>query len=176
MTQSGITVVWIGDVPGTPLGDLWAALSPGGLVAISLWPERARIERLVGQLTSQSPTYAPERITAVADQLRAYLNKALTAFALPIDWSVLTPFQADALRVVSDIPYGQTRTYGDVARQLGQPEAARAVGRANATNPMPLVIPCHRVVGRDGRLQGYAAPGGAATKAWLLRLEGSRLV
>lgn len=71
------------------------------------------------------------------------------------------------------IPYGQVRSYGRLAASLGhEVSAARAVGRALAANPMPIIVPCHRVVGSDGELRGYAAPGGVATKAWLLRLEG----
>jgi methylated-DNA-[protein]-cysteine S-methyltransferase len=73
------------------------------------------------------------------------------------------------------IPYGHVTTYGDLARQLGVPRAARAVGRAQATNPMPLVIPCHRVIGSDGGLHGYGAGDGLQTKAWLLHLEGASL-
>ncbi len=69
-----------------------------------------------------------------------------------------------------------TLTYADVAQQIGQPKAVRAVGRANATNPMPIIIPCHRVLGSDGRLHGYGGPGGLDTKAWLLRLEGAWLL
>ena len=92
---------------------------------------------------------------------------------MSIDWSVLTPFQERALRATYDIPYGRVKTYGEIAQLLGNPRAARAVGRAEATNPMPLVIPCHRVIGSDGGLHGYGAGEGLATKAWLLELESS---
>jgi methylated-DNA-[protein]-cysteine S-methyltransferase len=87
----------------------------------------------------------------------------------------MTPFQAKALQTVYAIPYGETRSYGDIAAAIGQPRAARAVGRANATNPMPLVIPCHRVIASDGSLHGYGGPGGLRTKAWLLDLERQNL-
>ena len=80
------------------------------------------------------------------------------------------------LRLVKAIPYGETRTYQQIAEQMGNPGAARAVGQANATNPMPILIPCHRVVGADGSLRGHGGAGGVETKAWLLKLEGSRLL
>jgi methylated-DNA-[protein]-cysteine S-methyltransferase len=74
------------------------------------------------------------------------------------------------------VPFGRQSTYREIAEQLGQPGAVRAVGRANATNPIPIVIPCHRILGADGKLHGYSAPGGLETKAWLLRHEGSWLL
>jgi O-6-methylguanine DNA methyltransferase len=83
----------------------------------------------------------------------------------------MTPFQRQARRAVAAIPYGQTRAYSQIAAHLGNANAARAVGRANATNPIPLVIPCHRVVGADGSLCGYGGAGGLRTKRWLLDLE-----
>jgi methylated-DNA-[protein]-cysteine S-methyltransferase len=77
------------------------------------------------------------------------------------------------LKLVYAIPRGETRTYSEIAHQLRRPRAARAVGRANATNPMPIVIPCHRVIGTDGKLHGYGGGEGLKTKAWLLQLEGA---
>lgn len=168
--------VWAGTVDDTALGSIWVALSEKGLVAVSLWDDQDRFTRHVTQLTGRSPVFAPEKVVAVTTQIRQYLNKERTEFDIPIDWSVLTPFQAEALQVVYAIPYGRLLTYKDVAEQIGKPKAVRAVGRANATNPMPLVIPCHRVLGTDGKLHGYSAPGGLETKAWLLRLEGSWLL
>ena len=164
---------WMGRLDETPLGVIWTAVSEVGLVAVSLWEDEARFVDEVRGLTGATPVYAPERVTAVIDQIGQYLRRERTAFDLPIDWSVMTPFQAVALRAVYAIPYGRTLTYKAVAQKIGRPQAVRAVGRANATNPMPLVIPCHRVLGGDGKLRGYGAPGGLETKAWLLRLEGS---
>jgi methylated-DNA-[protein]-cysteine S-methyltransferase len=100
-----------------------------------------------------------------------YLVGKRTRFDLAIDWSGMSPFQALTLKEISRIPYGQTLSYGQVAAQIGRSGAARAVGRANATNPVPLVIPCHRVVASDGSLRGYGAGEGLKTKRWLLEME-----
>ena len=164
---------WMGAVDESPLGRIWTAVSVNGLVAVSLWDDPERFSLEVARLAGQPPEYEPERVTAITAQLYEYLYKKRTDFDLAIDWSVMTPFQTTVLRVVYGIEYGRTLTYRDVARQIGKPKAVRAVGRANATNPMPLIIPCHRVLGSDGKLHGYGAPGGLETKAWLLHLEGS---
>jgi methylated-DNA-[protein]-cysteine S-methyltransferase len=92
-----------------------------------------------------------------------------------VDWSLLRPFQQSVLRATYAIPFGETRTYKEIAEQVGHPNAARAVGRAEATNPMPLVLPCHRVIGMDGKLHGYGMAEGLITKAWLLKLEGAMM-
>lgn len=168
--------IWITAAAPTPIGPIWLALSERGLVAVSLWDDEANFRARVAQLTGGEVVRDEEKTGDAAAQIIAYLNGSRHTFDLPIDWSVLSPAQAEILRLVHAIPYGQKRTYGDIARELGKPGAARAVGRANATNPMPLVIPCHRVLGSDGKLHGFSAPGGLETKAWLLRLEGSWLL
>ena len=155
------------------LGPLWVAFSERGLVALFMQAEEAEVrERLAGYTLRTGS----EQGRAALAQIARYLDGKQQAFDVPIDWSVLSPFQKTVLEEVSNIPYGRTRTYQEIADALGQPGAARAVGRANATNPMPLVIPCHRVVGASGALHGYSGPGGVETKAWLLQLEGSRLI
>ena len=120
--------------------------------------------------------YASERLEGVIGQVAEYLQGSRQNFDIKIDWSVMSSFQREVLQEVYNIPFGITRTYGDIAVRLGNPGAMRAVGRANAMNPIPIVIPCHRVLGADGRLHGYSAPGGVETKAWLLRREGSWLI
>jgi O-6-methylguanine DNA methyltransferase len=85
----------------------------------------------------------------------------------------LSVFQIMVLQATLAINYGDTKTYAQIANQIDHPKSARAVGRAQATNPMPIVIPCHRVIGSDSSLHGYSGRGGAETKAWLLALEAS---
>ena len=171
-----IEQVWMGVLDDTPLGAVWTAVSENGLVAVSLWPDRERFETEVAKLTGCAPVYEPAWVTAVTTQLHQYFNKERQQFELPIDWSVMTPFQETALQAVYAIPFGRILTYKDVAQQIGKPKAVRAIGRANATNPIPIIIPCHRVLGSGGKLHGFSAPGGLETKAWLLRLEGSWLI
>ncbi len=106
-------------------------------------------------------------------QLQEYFAGTRRDFALPLDTRG-TPFQKAVWAAVRRIPYGTTATYGQIARMIGHPRAARAVGRANGANPLPIVIPCHRVVGTNGSLVGYGA--GLHIKATLLRLEKVLLV
>jgi len=101
-------------------------------------------------------------------QLAAYFAGDRRPFDLPLDPQG-TPFQLAVWRSLAEIPYGETITYGEQARRLGRPGAARAVGAANGRNPLPIVVPCHRVVGADGRLVGFG--GGLAAKRYLLNLE-----
>jgi methylated-DNA-[protein]-cysteine S-methyltransferase len=105
---------------------------------------------------------------AVIEQLTEYFQRQRTAFDLPLDISG-TPFQEQVWRALLEIPYGQTRSYGEIAKFIGKPGAARAVGMANHENPIAIVIPCHRVVGQDGTLTGYA--GGLDLKRQLLSIE-----
>ena len=101
-------------------------------------------------------------------ELKEYFARKRFAFDVPLAPQG-TPFQLRVWEEVRKIPYGETRAYIDIARALGNEKACRAVGRANNRNPLPLFVPCHRVIGRDGALVGYA--GGMAAKKWLLRLE-----
>ena len=117
--------------------------------------------------------YDPEKVERVVIQLKEYLEGKRHLFTIVIDWMVLRPFQRAVLQATYQIPYGETRTYKEISVQIHRHHAARAVGRAEATNPMPLVIPCHRVIGSDGKLHGYGLGEGLKTKEWLLKLEGA---
>ncbi len=113
--------------------------------------------------------HEPAAFTAVAEQLAAYLAGELTAFALSLDLRG-TELQRTVWAELCRCPYGRTTTYGELARRVGRPGAARAVAGAVGRNPVAIVVPCHRVIGADGRLTGYA--GGLQRKRWLLAHEG----
>jgi methylated-DNA-[protein]-cysteine S-methyltransferase len=114
----------------------------------------------------------PMEIIRVHQWLVNYFNGEFLAVDFLIDWSQFTPFQRCVLEAVSVIPAGEVSTYKDVAARINQPKAIRAAAHAISTNPLPIVIPCHRVIGSDGRLHGYSGPGGLAFKEYLLRMEG----
>jgi methylated-DNA-[protein]-cysteine S-methyltransferase len=162
---------WIGSVKGTPLGELWVAVSTRGLVAVEFPSNRADLTWRLQRMGFTQVIYDRAKVGPVLEQIQSYLDGQLQTLDLKIDWSVLTSFQRQVLQETCAIPYGQTATYRQIAERVSRPRAARAVGRAQATNPMPLVIPCHRVLGTDGKLHGYGAGDGIATKAWLLKLE-----
>jgi methylated-DNA-[protein]-cysteine S-methyltransferase len=107
-------------------------------------------------------------LVEAASQLRAYFAGSLREFRLPLEMDG-TEFQLRVWKLLCEIPYGETRSYRDLARALGEPQAVRAVGAANGANPLPIVVPCHRVIGANGSLTGYG--GGLALKKQLLELE-----
>jgi len=164
--------IYIGELNGTPIGDLQLAASGFGLVAVEWTQSQPQFDTFLDRLNR--PIIPNERkIKPYARELAEYLEGKRQAFTIPIDWTLFTPFQREALQAVYRIPYGETRTYIDIAREINRPNAYRAVGAANAMNPMPLVIPCHRVIGTDGKLHGYGGGEGLPTKEWLLKMEGA---
>ena len=151
----------------------WAAAlaSAKGLRRLS-WPEADEDAAwtALGDWGQASPD--PGLGAALVERLNRYFAGEHLSWDLPIDPHG-TPFQQDVWRETATIPRGQTRTYGEVARAIGRPASARAVGQALRANPLPLIIPCHRVVGSDGSLCGYGGPQGIPLKAQLLTLEGA---
>jgi methylated-DNA-[protein]-cysteine S-methyltransferase len=150
----------------SPIGQITIEKSKNGL---------ARVDIKAGDQKSHIDT-SDELLLSARLQVLEYLAGKRRAFDLPLDWSEMTVFQADVLRLTLAIEYGEVRAYGELANALGKPAASRAVGGALARNPLPLFIPCHRVVASSGALTGYSATGGIATKARLLELEGHRVV
>ncbi len=161
----------------TVLGSLWAASTEKRLIAfdfglesdefLSNFPPSTIITHLLFSDAEHKGTPAVAALT----QILEYLDGTRQTFKLSIDWQQFNQFKSEVYRAVIAIPYGQTRTYGQVAAQIGRPLAYRAVGAANATNPLPIIIPCHRLVGKDGALRGYGGKGGIQTKQWLLDFE-----
>lgn len=147
---------------------------------VKIWLTHHGLARLDFQITNSAiqnhaSTECAEAVQ-IFKQMREYLDGMRKEFDIPLDWSGIHGFNQDVLRLTSQIPYGQTCTYGSISIQLGKTGSARAVGVALAHNPIPIIIPCHRVVGTDGKLHGYSGPGGIQTKAWLLQLEGARML
>jgi len=167
------TIFYIGKITRTPLGPIWVAVTERGLAVVEI--RAGRDEFAHGLAARHGAEVTPnEAITVEAvRQIRGYLAGERESFDLPIDWSVMSTFKERVLQAVCTIPRGETRSYAEIAAQIGKPGAARAVGQANAANPMPLVIPCHRVIGADGSLRGYSGGDGLDTKIWLLELEKS---
>ena len=149
----------------SPVGTLTLVASASGLRAV-IWPgERAGRVGLAG--TTPTSGEAPV-LAAATTQLDEYFAGTRTTFDLPLDLRG-TAFQLAAWQALREIPYGETRTYAEQAARLGRPAAVRAVGAANGRNPLSIVLPCHRVVGSDGALRGFA--GGIEAKAALLAFE-----
>ncbi len=158
-------------VVGSPLGALLLAATRRGLVRVAFEEEETALPGLA-ELVSPRLLEVPERLAVFRHQLDEYFSGTRTRFDLPVDRALITGFRSPVLRTTSAIPYGSVATYGEVARRVGRPGAARAVGRALGGNPLPIVIPCHRVVRAGGEAGGYA--GGTERKQHLLRLEAGR--
>jgi methylated-DNA-[protein]-cysteine S-methyltransferase len=140
----------------SPLGNLLVASTERGLVRVGLPNEDP--EDVLGELADKvSPRVLamPRRLDAAARQLDGYFNHRRTAFDVPLDLRLANGFRRAVLDVLSSIPYGSTASYGEVAAGVGRPAAVRAVGSACGANPLPIVVPCHRVVRSDGSLGGY---------------------
>jgi methylated-DNA-[protein]-cysteine S-methyltransferase len=157
----------------TPLGRIFLAATDAGLARLSFGQSEAAFVTEVREALKAEPVRAPEKLKRMAGQVKAYLGGKRRAFDMPVDLQSVTTFQQRVLRAALKIPRGQTLTYSEVARRIGQPRAARAVGQALSRNPIPIVVPCHRVLAADGSLRGYSGGQGVKTKAWLLALEGA---
>ena len=144
--------------------------SPIGRLLVAGDGERLQVIQFPGPAQTPAPCWQRDDHTfAQAErQLSEYFAGQRRQFDLPLAPNA-TPFQARVLAALQNIPYGETRSYSDIAQTIGKPKAVRAVGAANAKNPLPIVIPCHRVIGKDGSLTGFG--GGLPTKRYLLNLE-----
>ena len=150
----------------SPVGELTLVASRAGLRAVLLPGERP--DRVTVGPVTNSDAAADEVLDHAMQQLREYFAGSRQEFDLPLDPHG-TPFQQDVWTVLRGIPYGQTISYGEQARRLGDVKKSRAVGAANGRNPISIIVPCHRVIAANGDLTGFG--GGLETKAWLLRHE-----
>ena len=154
----------------SPIGTLLLMATPKGLVRIAFdYENRDEVFGEVAERLSPRILEAPRRLDPVRRELDRYFAGTLRDFEAPIDWSLTGPFARRVLRRTARIPYGSVASYGDVAVDVGTPRGARAVGNALGSNPIPVVVPCHRVVRTGGALGGYG--GGVPRKRWLLELE-----
>lgn len=155
----------------SPFGTLLLASTPRGLIRVGL-PNQDADELLAELATRISPRVleAPAELDQVRRELDLYFEGRLTEFDLPLDWRLSRDFRRRVLRAIDRIPYGQTRTYTQMATSAGNERAVRAAGSACGSNPIPVVVPCHRVLRTSGALGGYG--GGLPMKEALLRLEG----
>jgi methylated-DNA-[protein]-cysteine S-methyltransferase len=132
---------------------------------------RGRSARALAHKCLPDATHDPAVLPHLQRALHNYFAGKPVRFDVHFDLAGLTPFCRKVLRACARIPYGRTMTYGQLARQVGRPDAARAVGRAMACNPVPIIIPCHRVITAQGTLGGFSAEQGVALKRWLLQME-----
>lgn len=174
LAQAKAAPVYYDVAPSTSIGPVYVAVSEQGLRAVRFGlDERAFVEALQRQ-TGQAPVRSAARAGQAARQVAEYLAGRRTTFDMPVDLSAVTAFQRQVLLAACQIPRGQVSTYTDIAQRIGKPKAARAVGQALSRNPVPIVVPCHRVLAADGSLRGYLGEAGTATKERLLVLEGAR--
>jgi len=153
----------------TPIGALHLVSTKTGLVGVEIG-ERGKLERWLRRTfpeTEREP--AGDRHNRFETQLRQYFDGRRRVFQIPLDLRG-SDFQKSVWFEVSRIPFGRSASYGEIAHLVGRPRASRAVGAANGANPVPIVVPCHRVIGADGSLTGYG--GGLENKRWLLAHEG----
>lgn len=159
-----VAMAYVHRIVKTPVGSLTLVAGDNGLAAI-LWeddkPGRVRLD-----IGAEDKTHT--LLSEAERQLQEYFAGGRSRFDLSLDFTG-TPFQKKVWAALCDIPFGETRSYADIARDVGSPRAVRAVGAANGKNPISIVAPCHRVIGKNGKLTGFA--GGLAVKEFLLGLE-----
>jgi methylated-DNA-[protein]-cysteine S-methyltransferase len=157
----------------SPLGVIIVGATRDGLVRVGLpaQDEDAVLEQLAERISPRVLHASRDSLTQTRRELDEYFDGSRQIFGVPLDWRLSSGFRREVLRATAEIPYGSTASYRDVATRAGSPNAVRAAGTALATNPLPIVVPCHRVLRTGGGLGGYG--GGPQAKAALLHLEGA---
>jgi methylated-DNA-[protein]-cysteine S-methyltransferase len=171
--DDGLVDVAVGTVD-SPVGELFVAVTPRGLASIAFeGVDRDRLMARFARELSPRVVAAARATDDVRRELDEYFGGARRRFDLPLDRRLMSRFMHDVLGATSRVTFGHLATYGEIAVRIGRPSSARAVGAALGANPIPIVVPCHRVVGANGKLTGYG--GGLPRKEALLRLEGALL-
>jgi len=161
------------DTVDTPIGSLFVAATDAGLCRISYDPEPERVVENLARTVGARVLRSARPVDETRRQLAEYFERQRTEFELDLDLRLAAGFSRRVLDELARVPYGEVTTYGELAKRAKRPRAARAVGTVMNRNPIPIVLPCHRVVGASGSLTGYG--GGLDRKEALLRLEGAIL-
>jgi methylated-DNA-[protein]-cysteine S-methyltransferase len=167
--QTAQLIQW--DQMRSPLGRLFVGVSRQGLCAVDFGRSEAEFLKRFDRRARLEKN--PKAVAQAMAELREYFSGARTRFNLPVDLSALTTFQRNVLETACRIPSGQVWTYQRVAQEMTRPKSSRPVGQALGRNPIPIVIPCHRVIASDGSLGGYSGGSGLTAKRWLLQHEGA---
>ena len=164
--------IYLNFFPTKMLGNIGISVSKNGLLRLRMFQKNKDAYLSLNTAYQEGDyIYSDLETREVLEQVQAYLAHELKTFTLPIDWAGYTDFQRRVLKRTLAIPYGETKSYGEIAAEAGSPKAFRAVGQAEKRNQVPLVIPCHRVIGSDGSLTGYGGKDNTHIKAQLLDFE-----
>jgi methylated-DNA-[protein]-cysteine S-methyltransferase len=170
-----IPKIYYAAIPSSILGIVWLAATTNGLFGIDFDIDEEGFMNQIDPKNQYRLVRDGQRIQAKLDAVNNYLEGKTTEFNLKVDRRALTEFQASVLFATREVPRGQITTYGEIARRIGKPKAAQAVGQALRHNPIPIVLPCHRVISSDGSLGGYGGVMNSERKIKLLKLEGVML-
>ena len=166
------TPIYLNVLQTNMLGLIGVTVSPRGLLRLRMFQKNKEAFLSLNEAYREGIyQYSEPETRMYLDQIKSFLNQELQVFSLPIDWTSYTVFQRAVLEETLAIPYGETRSYGQVAAAIGRPKASRAVGQAEKRNEVPLVIPCHRVIGSNGSLTGYGGKENTDIKDKLLKFE-----
>jgi methylated-DNA-[protein]-cysteine S-methyltransferase len=167
--------IWYDALRDSPVGPLFVAVGNQGVIAIEFGTDEEKFVRELEARHGVTTVRSMDRVGEAMSQILQYLSGDRRSFELDVDLSDSTDFQRKVLEAAVEVPPGYVATYGEIAIRIGNPKSSRAVGQALARNPIPIVVPCHRVVAADGSMTGYSGAGGIETKAHLLRLEGATI-
>jgi O-6-methylguanine DNA methyltransferase len=167
--------VYYGETATPRFAPIWIAVSDRGVWAASYGISAAEFKAEAASRGNVDFVYDPEKVQRALQQIEEYLAGKRKRFEVNIDWRGMTHFQIAVRKAVMAVPYGGKASYGEIAAAVGKPQAPRAVGGVQASNPISFIIPCHRIIAADGTLGGYGGPAGLKIKRWLLDLEAGKI-